>query len=87
MSLDICEIFYSLHGESTFAGLPCIFVRLSGCNLSCSWCAPPIPGLEVQSMSLEAIIDRVAAFDCALVEITGGESLLQDQTPELVARL
>ncbi len=87
MSLDICEIFYSLQGESTFAGLPCVFVRLSGCNLSCAWCDTPYARTEIQTLSLEAIIDQVASFDCTLVEITGGEPLLQDQTPELVTRL
>jgi 7-carboxy-7-deazaguanine synthase len=87
VSLDICEIFYSLQGESTFAGLPCVFVRLSGCNLDCSWCDTPYARTEAKTVSLEAVIEQVASFDCTLVEITGGEPLLQDLTPELITRL
>jgi 7-carboxy-7-deazaguanine synthase len=85
--LDICEIFYSLQGESTRAGLACVFVRLSGCNLSCAWCdttyaaAPPTP------MTIDQIVDQVAAFDCPMVEITGGEPLIQPRTPALISEL
>ena len=92
MSLDICEIFYSLQGESTRAGLACVFVRLSGCNLSCSWCdtsyaaAQPVSMTSV-SMTIGQIVDRVAAFECPMVEITGGEPLIQPQTPALISVL
>lgn len=85
--MDICEIFYSLQGESTFAGLPCTFVRLSRCNLDCAWCDTQYARTEVRSMSLEEILDQVSSLGCKLVEITGGEPLLQDQTPELIKRL
>ncbi len=85
--MDICEIFYSLQGESTFAGLPCTFVRLSGCNLDCAWCDTQYAKTEVRPMSLEAIMDQVSSLECKLVEITGGEPLIQGQTPELINRL
>lgn len=87
MSLDICEIFHSLQGESTFAGRPCVFVRLSGCNLDCAWCDTRYAETEAHSMSVDEIMDRVAGFNCNLVEVTGGEPLLQEQTPVLVDRL
>ena len=87
MSLDICEIFCSLQGESTYAGLACVFVRLSGCNLDCAWCDTPYAREEAVSMSLDEIMGQVASFNCRLVEITGGEPLIQAQTPELVSRL
>ncbi|MCG8687793.1 MAG: radical SAM protein [Desulfobacterales bacterium] len=87
MSLDICEIFHSLQGESTWAGLPCVFVRLSGCNLDCSWCDTPYAATEAESMSIESIIETVSAFGCNLVEITGGEPLIQKETPALISAL
>lgn len=87
MKLDICEIFYSLQGESTFAGLPCIFIRLSGCNLSCSWCDTTYANETCVSMTLEKIIEQVEKIDCSLVEVTGGEPLLQANTFVLISRL
>ena len=87
MSLKICEIFYSLQGESTRTGLPCVFVRLSGCNLSCAWCDTTYAANEFVSMEIEQIIQTVEAFGCPLVEITGGEPLIQVQTPELISHL
>ena len=87
MRLNACEIFYSLQGESTFSGLPCIFVRLSGCNLNCSWCDTRYAEKECHSMSLEQILDRIGAYNCNLVEITGGEPLLQEAAPALIALL
>jgi len=87
VSLNLCEIFYSLQGESTFAGLPCTFVRLSGCNLDCAWCDTGYAKNEAVSMSLEEIIKRIRAFGCNLVEITGGEPLLQEETSDLISRL
>lgn len=85
--MDICEIFYSLQGESTFDGLPCTFIRLSRCNLDCAWCDTLYAKTEARSMSLEEIMDQVSSLGCKLVEITGGEPLLQNQTPELINRL
>ena len=87
MQLDICEIFYSLQGESTFAGLPCIFIRLSGCNLNCSWCDTRYADKESLPMTLDQILQAVAAYNCNLVEITGGEPLHQDDTPALISLL
>nr|WP_319495359.1 radical SAM protein [uncultured Desulfobacter sp.] len=87
MPLDICEIFYSLQGESTRAGLACVFVRLSGCNLSCSWCDTTYAATHPTPMTINQIVDQVAAFNCAMVEITGGEPLIQPQTPALISEL
>lgn len=87
MHLDVCEIFYSLQGESTFAGMPCVFIRLSGCNLNCAWCDTPYAQAESTPFSIDYIIDRVNSYHCGLVEITGGEPLLQDGTPALAGRL
>ncbi len=87
MELDICEIFYSLQGESTFTGLPCIFIRLSGCNLNCSWCDTRYAGEESYTMRFDQILKKLESFPCLLVEITGGEPLLQDNTPALISVL
>ncbi|OGR51902.1 MAG: 7-carboxy-7-deazaguanine synthase [Desulfobacula sp. RIFOXYB2_FULL_45_6] len=87
MRLNVCEIFYSLQGESTFSGLPCIFVRLSGCNLNCSWCDTRYAEDESLPMTLDQILDKIGAYNCNLVEITGGEPLLQEATPALIALL
>jgi len=87
VSLEICEIFYSLQGESTRAGLACVFVRLSGCNLSCSWCDTTYAAVQPVSMTIDQIVGRVAAFECPMVEITGGEPLIQTQTPALISAL
>jgi len=87
LQLDICEIFYSLQGESTFTGLPCIFIRLARCNLNCSWCDTRYANTDFQSMTLEKILKKTAAYHCRLVEITGGEPLLQENTPCLISRL
>ncbi len=87
MQLNICEIFYSLQGESTFAGLPCIFIRLSGCNLNCSWCDTIYAQDEPEPMSIDQILGQIQKFNCNLVEITGGEPLLQDKTPLLIDKL
>ncbi|MFH1887872.1 MAG: radical SAM protein [Pseudomonadota bacterium] len=88
MTLSVCEIFYSIQGESSFAGTPCAFVRLAGCNLSCLWCDTPYardePGV---SMSVEEVIGRVRELRAPIVEVTGGEPLLQEQTPALLSGL
>ncbi len=87
MRLKVNEIFYSIQGESTYAGFPCVFVRLTGCNLRCSYCDTQYAYDEGRVLELEEIIERVAAYQCPLVEITGGEPLLQKETPGLVQRL
>lgn len=81
------EIFYSVQGESTFAGLPCVFVRLTGCNLRCNYCDTRYAYEEGQEMSRQEIVAAVASYGCQLVEITGGEPLLQQETPGLIKEL
>ena len=76
--LQINEIFYSVQGESTHAGRACVFVRLTGCNLRCKWCDTEYAFYEGRRMALEEILDAVRAYQCDLVEITGGEPLLQE---------
>ncbi len=76
--LTINEIFHSIQGESTFMGLPCVFVRLTGCNLRCTWCDTEYAFYEGRTMSLDDIIGEVEKYGCNLVEITGGEPLAQD---------
>ena len=87
MELIVNEIFYSIQGESVHAGLPCVFVRLTGCNLRCRYCDTRYAFSEGRCMSIGHIVERVASFGCRLVEITGGEPLLQEQTPKLVNAL
>jgi 7-carboxy-7-deazaguanine synthase len=87
MKLNVNEIFYSIQGESVHAGLPCIFVRLTGCNLRCSYCDTRYAFDEGEALTIDQMIGRVKTFGCSLVEITGGEPLLQDGTPVLVAEL
>ena len=86
-TLIINEIFYSIQGESSFAGRPCVFVRLTGCNLRCAWCDTAYAFDAGQHMSLDAIIAKVSGFDCPLVEVTGGEPLLQPNVLPLLKRL
>lgn len=87
MNLTVNEIFYSIQGESVHAGLPCAFVRLTGCNLRCRYCDTRYAFDDGEDMAVARIVDRLASFRCNLVEITGGEPLLQDGTPELAAAL
>lgn len=92
----ITEIFKSIQGESSYAGLPCIFVRLTGCNLRCKWCDTAYAFHGGRKYSLDDILRRVGEFsgdrekgggEVRLIEITGGEPLLQPETPELAQRL
>lgn len=87
MILKVNEIFYSIQGESVHAGLPCVFVRLAGCNLRCGYCDTTYAYHEGTDLSLPHILDRVRQFGCDLVEITGGEPLVQEATPVLVKKL
>lgn len=87
MTLRVNEIFFSIQGESTFAGRPCVFVRLSGCNLRCTYCDTAYAREEGNEMTMEDVFWRVAAFGFPIVEITGGEPLLQEETPLLIGRL
>jgi 7-carboxy-7-deazaguanine synthase len=85
--LTINEIFYSIQGESTRAGQPCVFVRLTACDLRCSWCDTPYAFDEGRKMSLDDVVAAVDSYGCPLVEITGGEPLLQEDVYELMERL
>jgi 7-carboxy-7-deazaguanine synthase len=85
--LTINEIFHSVQGESTFAGRPCVFVRLTACDLRCLWCDTPYAFHEGRKMSLEEVLAAVAAYECPLVEITGGEPLLQPDVYPLMQSL
>jgi 7-carboxy-7-deazaguanine synthase len=83
----ITEIFKSIQGESTYAGLPCIFVRLTGCNLRCHWCDTAYAFYGGQRMSPEEVLERVRSMSIRLVELTGGEPLLQKETVGLAESL
>jgi len=85
--IAIHEIYCSVQGESTFAGWPCVFVRTGGCDIRCTYCDEPAALAKGQPMSLDAVIGRVMELGTPLVEITGGEPLLQPALPELVQRL
>ena len=85
--LTIHEIFYSIQGESSFTGRPCVFVRLTACDLRCSWCDTPYAFDAGASASLDEVVARVESYRCPLVEITGGEPLLQSDVYPLMRRL
>ena len=85
--LTINEIFLSIQGESTFAGRPCLFVRLTACDLRCSWCDTPHAFYEGRRMTLGDVLAEVDRFGCSLVEITGGEPLLQEEVYPLMDAL
>ena len=83
----VTEIFKSIQGESTFAGLPCVFVRLTGCNLRCHWCDTAYAFYGGRKMSEEQVLERLRELGGKLVEFTGGEPLLQKEVPGLASRL
>ncbi len=85
--LTVNEIFYSIQGEATRVGLPCVFVRLTACDLRCSWCDTEYAFYEGQKRSLEEVIADVERHGCRLVEITGGEPLLQEDVYPLMETL
>ena len=85
--LTINEIFHSIQGESTHAGRPCVFVRLTACDLRCSWCDTPYAFHEGSRMTIDDVVAKVAAYGCDVVEITGGEPLLQKDVYPLMRRL
>ena len=85
--MKVTEIFHSIQGESSQAGRPCVFVRLTACELRCRWCDTEYAFTEGVPMELEDVLARVRSYGCSLVEITGGEPLLQRETPELCRRL
>jgi 7-carboxy-7-deazaguanine synthase len=85
--LTINEIFHSIQGESTHAGRPCVFVRLTACDLRCRWCDTPYAFHEGRKMSVDQVVADVEARGCDLVEVTGGEPLLQPDVHPLMQRL
>lgn len=85
--LTINEIFYSIQGESTYSGRPCVFVRLTACDLRCSWCDTPYSFAEGRKMPLEDVLAEVERRGCDLVEVTGGEPLLQPDVYPLLQAL
>jgi 7-carboxy-7-deazaguanine synthase len=85
--LTVNEIFHSIQGESTHAGRPCVFVRLTACDLRCSWCDTPYAFHEGRKMSVDEVLADVRSYDCPVVEITGGEPLLQRDVYPLMQRL
>jgi len=85
--LEVTEIYKSVQGESTYMGLPCIFIRLTGCNLRCVWCDTTHAFHDGEKLSIHQIIDKVKSYDIKLVEITGGEPLLQKEVFPLMESL
>ena len=85
--MQVTEIFRSIQGESTYAGLPCTFIRLTGCNLRCVWCDTEYSFYGGSKMTLEEVLEQVQEFGGRLVEITGGEPLQQKEVYPLMARL
>jgi len=85
--LTVNEIFHSIQGESRRAGEPCVFVRLTACDLRCSWCDTPYAFYEGKKRSIDEVIAEVEGYQCPLVEITGGEPLLQEDVYPLMEQL
>ncbi|MCC7123999.1 MAG: radical SAM protein [Acidobacteria bacterium] len=85
--LTVNEIFHSIQGESTYAGEPCVFVRLTACDLRCRWCDTPYAFHEGRKMSVDAVVAAVDEYGCPTVEVTGGEPLLQPDVIPLMERL
>jgi 7-carboxy-7-deazaguanine synthase len=85
--LTISEIFHSIQGESSYAGLPCVFVRLAACDLRCTWCDTPYAFTGGSKMPVADVVAAVGRTGCRLVEITGGEPLLQEDVYPLMSEL
>ncbi len=85
--MRITEIYQSIQGESSYAGLPCVFVRTTGCDLRCRWCDSEFTFTGGAKMSVDEIVAEVEKYACQLVELTGGEPLLQKEINELASRL
>lgn len=85
--LRVNEIYHSIQGESSKSGLPCVFVRLTYCNLRCTYCDTEYAFYEGKDKSIEEILNEVKKYNCKLVEVTGGEPLVQKETLELMKRL
>ncbi len=87
MSVKVNEIFHSIQGESSWAGQPCVFVRLTGCNLRCAYCDTSYAYEQGLFMEIPDILEQVRRLRCGLVEVTGGEPLIQEESPSLIGRL
>jgi len=85
--LKVNEIFYSIQGESSMAGKPCVFIRLTFCNLRCTYCDTEYAFYEGKEMSFEEILKEIEKYECNLVEITGGEPLVQEKVLDLMKEL
>ena len=86
-ALRVTEIFHSIQGESTYVGQPCVFVRLTGCPLRCTWCDTDYSFYGGTTFSIDEILSKVREYGCQLVEVTGGEPLAQPEALPLIARL
>ncbi len=85
--MRITEIFHSIQGESTFAGRPCVFVRLTGCPLRCTWCDTDYAFYGGTEQSVDEVLAQIRSYGCGLVEVTGGEPLTQPESLPLLSRL
>ena len=85
--LTVSEIYLSIQGESTHTGRLCTFVRLAACDLRCRWCDTPYAFTGGRKMTIDAVLEEVGRLGCRLVEITGGEPLLQAESVPLMERL
>jgi len=85
--LKVNEIFYSIQGEGTSAGLPCVFIRLTFCNLRCTYCDTEYAFYDGEEKSIEQIVEKVNSYNCNLVELTGGEPLMQEDSHKLMTEL
>lgn len=85
--IKVNEIYYSVQGESSKAGLPCVFVRLTYCNLRCTYCDTEYAFYEGNDKTIDEIINEVKKYNCKLVEITGGEPLVQSESLDLMKQL
>lgn len=86
-AVRVSELFHSIQGESTWAGMPCVFVRLAGCNLRCRWCDTAYAWEGGETRTLPDVVAEAAGYSANLAEITGGEPLLQEATPGLAQGL
>ena len=87
MSLKVNEIYYSIQGESTHVGRPCIFIRLTYCNLRCAYCDTEYAFYEGKDIEIPEIMAKIKQWNCNLVEVTGGEPLFQDECIDLLNEL
>jgi len=87
MKLKVNEIYYSIQGESSYTGLPCIFIRLTYCNLRCTYCDSEYTFHDGNNMSINDILERIKQYSCKLVEVTGGEPLVQKECITLLKKL